>query len=361
MRSRLLIVLLAFAVVRLLTGLKQWRDSSSESSTELSLNLPSVQPAWPVVRGKVGSEEALWYVAFKHREGVQLCPLEPSDYGWCRELDALPMSELMQLDAGAWSSVSIFQLEERLDELVPPDAVALSSFVTRATKGSRLDPTTREFDRKVDSIAWSFQDKQGGFDDAQVRAWAAKNAKDDALYEAFTKHHAIGSCSMDAIPHITNVLFAELALARGDMPTFIDVQLRLLSGRYDRVAWSSFSDDSQSTRAERLVEAKVDVDALLLGLVVQHPGSKNATEGRIARAMWEVGRAEALLPRVEALATSRSLDAYDRYRATYVWLLLQLPDEESVKTRGAAVRARGEQLDLDALSRQLVARVTTSR
>lgn len=364
MRSRVLIVLLAFAVIRLLIGLEQLRDAPNALAPAVPVVIQSpVQPAWPVVRGRVGGKDPLWYVAFKHRDGVELCPLEPTDYGTCDELDALPMSELMTLDAGAWSSVSIFQLEERFDAVVPPDAVSLASYVTRATQGSRFDSSTRAFDRSIDSIAWGFQDKNGEYDDAAVRAWAAKNAKDDELYEGFTRHHATGSCSMDPIPHITNVLFAELALARGDTATFVDLQLRLMSGRYDRVAWSSFSDDSQPTRAERFAEVPgLDVDALLLGLVIQYPGSKNVGEQRIARAMKEAGRAEAMLPRLEALATSRTLDPYDRYRATNVWVALQAPEKKAskadVKRTTEAIRARAATLDLDALSRKLVQNVT---
>lgn len=356
MRSRLIIVSLAVAMVGLLFGLKLLLETPA---TDEETKPVERQAPWPVVRGSVGGEDPLWYVAFKRKEGVELCPLEPSNHSWCHDLDGMPMAELLTLDAGAWSRVSIFRLDERPDGEVPPEALALSAFVTRATADSRVTDS-REYDREIDAKAAAFcTNDRGDVDEDKLRAWTLANAKDDALFERFRRHHPIGTCSMDPIPHVTTVVFAELALARGDIPTFIDLQLRLLSGRHERVAWSSFSDDSQPTRAERFAAAKVDVDALLLGLVIQHPGSKSANEQRIARAMREAGRAEALLPRVEALVTMRNLDAYDRYRATSVWVLLQLHDEASMKN-APAVRARAAQLELDALSRSVVERMAPS-
>ena len=95
----------------------------------------------------------------------------------------------------------------------------------------------------------------------------------------------------------------------------------------------------------------MDLDELFLGLLIRHPGAKGSVDDwRLARAIRETGRTAVMLPQVEALATMSSLDAYNRFRATEVWLHLQVYDE-ATQPKLQAVKAAGTRLDLHPVAR----------
>ena len=307
--------------------------------------LPERVEAWPVVRGSIGGEPVIWHVAFSQGEGARLCPLQQSDLPGCRLLEGLPLAELRAMKPNTWAQHSTFFLTEPITEgTVPPDANAHSLALATMLAGSRAR-LPRE---NVEGAVTAELERPH---DAGLVAWAQAHRSDDALYEAFTRHLAMGECSADTGPQDTARLFAELALARGDRPTFIDLQIQLIRNSFERVAHSSLAEQGSATSATRLVEAGVDVDELFLGLLIQRPGSAAAVDDwRLARAIREAGRTDALLPRVEALATSGSLDPYNRFRATEVWLHLQVYDG-ATSGQLAAVKARAAKLELHPLAR----------
>ena len=308
-----------------------------------------------MVRGRIGGPVTLWFLAKPgwKDEGVELCALEPDDY-LCHDLEALPMSELRTMEPGTWSKASTFFLEERLEGSLSPEALAHTDFITRSIATTRARQKPLSESTKVYDAVMEFPelDRQKRFADKKLSAWVVKHRDDDALYDAFSHYRNLVPRARDISPYVEATLFAELALARGDLPTFVDMQIELINDEFAGRGWAnSFYNTPWATRAERLAAAKLDVDALLLALVIQHPRApRDIPAGRLALAMREAGRVEALLPRLEALATSPSLDPYNRFRATSVWLGLQLYDKKSYQ-KAPAVLAKAATLNLDAVSR----------
>ena len=317
--------------------------------------------AWPVVRGSVGGDPVLWHVAFEHGDGVQLCRLEEADVQVCQPLDGLPLADLRAMAPGTWAEGSTFWLAERLEGAVPTDALKLTSTMSALLVGSRAreeraanEPAVTEAVERVLPEDSRSEPMAEQVLDQELRTWAREHRHDDALFAAFARHRSVGMCSADTTPQRTTRLFAELASARGDLPTFVDLQVQLMANSFERVAWSSLAERGQPTGAQRLLEANVDVDALFLGLLIQHPGAvASLDDWRLARAIREAGRTEALLPRLQALATMESLDPYNRFRATEVWLHLQVYDERTLQNL-AAVQARAALLELDPISRRRI-------
>lgn len=329
--------------------------------------LEETAAAWPVVRGSIGGDPVRWYVAFERRKGVQLCELEPSDWPSCRELDGLSLAEVRTQPLQSWAEGSIFFLTERLESTVPARALKHSRSLGQLVAGSRAsqlgtehEPTVEAEVRKaIDAnLHPAHAEAEPKIDerefDAWTTAWALEHRGDDALFEAFTRHLSVGTCSYDDTPNRTARLFAELALARGDLPTFIDLHLRLMSSSFQRVAWSTWGEEAQPTYAQRLTVANVELDELFLGLLIRHPGASGSVNAwRLSRAIREAGHTQTVLPLVQALATDESLDAYNRFRATEVWLHLQVYDEATEKHR-AAVKTAAARLRLHPLSRMRV-------
>jgi hypothetical protein len=308
---------------------------------------PGVE-AWPVVRGSIGGDPLLWYVAFSADQGSTLCPLEESDWPGCRSLDGLSLSELKAMDAGVWSPHSTFFLTDRVLGTVPHALLADATYVESVVAGSKARARERWPDPDVSRVV----SELSPFD---YQRWAEAHRSDDAWYQRFQGHQAIGTCSMDDTPQRATRLFAELAFARQDFPTFVDLQLQLIENHFARVAWSSFAEERDQTFVTALFEHGVDVDRLLLGLVTQYPGTRSAPDDwRLARAIREARRTEALLPKLESLMTTPELDAYNRFRATEVWLHLQVFDEATRAESLEAVKARARTFALHPLSRSRI-------
>jgi hypothetical protein len=185
---------------------------------------------------------------------------------------------------------------------------------------------------------------------AKITEWARANRSDAALFERFRNFRPMGTCSMDTTPQKTARLFAELAFARGDLGRFLRLQINIMGDNFQRTAYSSYGEASHRTEAERLTSTGIDLDQFLLGLVVgTQTVNARIDTWRLARAIQEADRGAALLPKLEALATSPTLDAFNRLRATQTWFFVQA----RVEKEQAAAAASRKQLTEKALKLQL--------
>lgn len=191
-----------------------------------------------------------------------------------------------------------------------------------------------------------------------LEQWARAQKSDDALFERLRSYAPRGSCSMDTHPQEAARVFAELAYARGDLGRFLQLQVRIMGDRFDRTAWSSYGEAAHDTESGRLASTGIDVEQFILGL-----GVATQTEGpelgtwRQARAIQEAKLEKTMLPKLEALATSPKLDAYNRLLATQAWFFVQVRQERGMKgdaTRAEAL-ARAKKLDLHFLAREWLA------
>lgn len=321
------------------------KDGSDEASTPAPAAERTVR-AWPVVRGSNGGVTR-WSVGRTYKQRIEICPLDAADdyYVGCTD-SSMTIEEFATLP---FDLMKGYRVEERVVGNVPEAALKQAEFVTRVLAGSRAHrKPTVDVPQVHDAMSELFR---GRVDETKLAAWVEKHKSDDALYEALTHYWLLEPDAMDIMPFEAATLLAELALARGDVPTFVDMQVLLISDFFPN-DWARASAQGRPTRAERLAKVNIDVDALLLGLLFQYPGSPgDVPVGRLARAMRDAGRAEALLPKVEALATSQTLDSYNRFRATSVWLQLQLYDDKSDKNAPAVLR-KAATLNLDPLSRE---------
>lgn len=144
---------------------------------------------------------------------------------------------------------------------------------------------------------------------------------------------------------------------------FLQLQIAIMGDHFERTAWSSYGEASHRTEAERLISTGIDVDQFLLGLAVSTQASgANLGAWRLARAIQESGRVTSMLPKLEALASSPTLDAYNRLFATQVWFFVQAreeqtfrPDEEAraaMETRRKQLIARALNLPLHPIARE---------
>ena len=151
----------------------------------------------------------------------------------------------------SWTPSSTFQLKERLLGTVTPAALKHSSYVSQLTSGSRAPQKSTGYERQVLAEVEKFY--LAGTSDAGVRqqeanawiaAWAVEHRADDALFEAFIRHGPQAECQSGWDKRAAR-LFAELALAKGDRPTFVDMQIYLISTGYERVGWSSWAHEGR--------------------------------------------------------------------------------------------------------------------
>jgi hypothetical protein len=147
-------------------------------------------------------------------------------------------------------------------------------------------------------------------------------------------------------------VFAELAFARGDLGRFLQLQVRIMGDQFERTAWSSYGEAAHGTESERLLRTGIDLDQFLIGLGVARPGREEGLGAwRLARAINEAGRSEALLPKFQALAVDPKLDAYNRLRATQTWFFMQVRDEKDLRQKARdAVAAKALKLELHPLA-----------
>lgn len=158
-------------------------------------------------------------------------------------------------------------------------------------------------------------------DPKQLAAWARAEAKNDALYEQLRAYQPMGSCSMDTRPQDAARVFGELAYARGDLGRFLQLQLRIMGDRFDRVARSSYGEAAHATESARLASTGIDVETFLLGSLMAAPGRDDGLGAwRFARAVGELGNAAHVLPKLQRVVTAPSGNAFNRLSATKAWV-----------------------------------------
>lgn len=256
-----------------------------------------------------------------------------------------PTSELGDsFSAARWDRVArqvkvLQRLEEHVTE---PELVAWTYVSTLLESKGKLYADELGDDPSLEKLASDL----GYRPLAELETWAAANKGDEALFESLRHYRPMGTCSVDTAPQRTARLFAELAFARGDLGRFLQLQVRIMGDQFERTAWSTYGERGHDTEAERLLRpgTGIDLDTFFIGLGVAVPSrAEGLGSWRLARAINEAGRGEALLPKFEAMAVDPQLDAYNRLRATQTWLFLQVKDEEALQKKGgdaAVKRAR---------------------
>lgn len=241
---------------------------------------------------------------------------------------------------------------ERLSGTVSPDALVSVTYVrTLLAANGPLYADKPGRDGELRATIDKLSDDRAALD-----AWAKKHKSDDALFERLRAYRPMGTCSMDTHPQAAARVFAELAYARGDLGRFLQLQVRIMGDRFERTAWSSYGEAAHDTEVERLSSTGIDVERFLLGL-----GIATQNEGpelgpwRLARAIQEAKLEQTMLPKLEALATAPTLDAYNRLRATQAWFFVQVRQPRgmaAVEEDRTEVLARAKKLPLHPLARE---------
>ena len=334
-----------------------------------SLSKPLLARVEPFVWPKPKVFDSKWTEATAHDAGKTLLRLNvggkpqwyvvsPSeDYGAFR-LDQLTGDETRFTDSvtgkmlkvWSWERENTTELEvlERLNGTVTPDALVPWTHVnTLVESNGPLYADTMGDAPELRELVRSFRDAPEAEQLAKIVTWAKANKADAALFERFRSFRPRGSCSMDTMPQSAARVFGELAFARGDLGRFLQLQINIMGDNFERNAWSSYGEAAHRTEVERLVSTGIELDQFLLGLAVgtQDSGPRLGA-WRLARAIQEAGREATLLPKLEALATSPKLDAYNRLSATRAWFFVQVRDEaQSFKRDEKAEKARMAQRD----------------
>lgn len=369
---------LAFAII--LSG------SPGPISWPEALSKPLLAKVEPFVWPKPKTFDAQWAESLKHDAAKTLLQLpidgkarwylvSPSGgtYGAFR-LDRLVgrdtrftdsvSGQTIKLRAYGGEKESEVEVLERLESKVSHDALMPRTYVTTLLESNGpLYTSTAEGDERLRALVDSFESAPEAERLAKITQWAKDNRSDDGLFERFRDYRPMGSCSMDTTPQSTARVFAELAFARGDLGRFLQLQIAIMGDNFERTAWSSYGEASHRTEAERLTSTGIDVDQFLLGLAVStQANGANLGAWRLARAIQESGRGSSMLPKLEALASSPTLDAYNRLIATQVWFFVQAreeqtfrPDEKAraaMETRRKELIARALKLPLHPIARE---------
>ncbi len=171
-----------------------------------------------------------------------------------------------------------------------------------------------------------------------------------AALDLYRRFQPMGRCSMDTAPASTARAYADLCYQVGRMGCFLQLQVRIMGDRFQRVAWSSYGERAADTQSSALTDAGVDTRRFLLGLLLDYDTPLRAREGmnlwRLARSRKESGLD--FSSDLMALATDSSLDAANRHRAVVtLWLLKRRAEEQPVEAFAAVVKGQ----DLPAVSR----------
>lgn len=296
------------------------------------------------IDGKVG-----WYVVSKGHEKYGAFMLEELIGRDTRFADSVTGETLK---VWSWDKADATEVEvaERLEGKVTADALMPWTYVETIleSNGPLYAQMNDEFgseDRELRDLVQSFGRLPEAERLTKITEWAKANRADNSLFERFRNFRPMGTCSMDTTPQKTARLFAELAFARGDLGRFLRLQINIMGDNFRRTAYSSYGEASHHTEAERLTSTGIDLDQFLLGLVVDTQAvNARIDTWRLARAIQEVGRSATLLPKLEALATSPKLDAFNRLRATQTWFFVQARAEngwkrdEKAQAEAAALR-----------------------
>ncbi|AKT42122.1 hypothetical protein [Chondromyces crocatus] len=142
----------------------------------------------------------------------------------------------------------------------------------------------------------------------------------------YRDHPPVGRCSMDERPAQVARDHAELCYDLGKLGCFLQLQLRIMGDRFDRVAYSNYGEAAHGTEADRLEEVGLDLDRFFRGLLFRFSGMSRQEElsfHRLVRSIRESGRLPALVPQLVVLAEDPDLDDVNRLRATQVVAFLE--------------------------------------
>ncbi len=195
-----------------------------------------------------------------------------------------------------------------------------------------------------------------------VAEYLAGNGRLDQAVELYRRFAPIGRCSMDTGPAMAAQNYADACYARGNIGCFLQLQVRIMGDRFDRVAWSSYGERAASTHVQRLSDAGIDVRRFLRGLLLDFTvdGPKREWIGRwrLVRSMMESGMGDAFEKELTGLAVDGKLDDYNRLRATQALWLMWRRAADIGKDKAAL---RFAQLDLNPASERWITAVERLR
>lgn len=194
----------------------------------------------------------------------------------------------------------------------------------------------------------------------QIARFLSDHGQIAPAIQIYSRFQPIGRCSMDRAPAHTARAYAGLCYGAGRIGCFLQLQVRIMGDRFERMVWSSYGERAASTESRALVEAGVDARRFLRGLLFKYDAELRPREEmglwRLARSMHESGIDFA--DDLQALATHPQLDPVNRHRATQaLWLLWRRAQDLEEGT----VAARFSALDLLPVSAQWVADVQAAQ
>jgi len=155
----------------------------------------------------------------------------------------------------------------------------------------------------------------GGLVDA-----ATEMGAHDLVLAAHRRWRPMGRCSMDTYPATVASQYADACFAAGRTGCALQLHVRIMDDRHDRMIWSSYGEASHPTQVAALDSTGIDVPRFLRGLVLQYDTTTTRTVGistqRLGRAVHESVHREAMEGQLASWATDPTLDAYNRWMAT---------------------------------------------
>lgn len=167
----------------------------------------------------------------------------------------------------------------------------------------------------------------------EIKATLARGDKEGAI-ALFQGYRPMGHCSMDTHPAEVARQYAEACYDAGKLSCFLQLQIRIMGDQFDRVAYSSYGEESHETQSARLFDTGIDVPRFFRGLALHFTGVSrkgNLGSWRLARSAKESGKAATLAAAFVAMAQDQSLDDYNRLRATAIVANM---DEEKLLSEG---------------------------
>lgn len=207
---------------------------------------------------------------------------------------------------------------------------------------------------KIDLTTYGDHDHRLG----QIATFLAGQGRVDEALALYARFRPIGRCSMDTAPAETARAYADLCYGAGRIGCFLQLQVRIMGDRFNRVAWSSYGERAAQTESTALTDAGIDPRRFLLGLLVQFDDPRHARP-REEMNLWRLARSmhESKLdfvPDLERLARDAALDVVNRHRAAQTLWLLQ---RRARQTDADTVAAQLARLDLPPVTQAWVAAV----
>lgn len=151
--------------------------------------------------------------------------------------------------------------------------------------------------------------------------------EDELALELFRQYHPVGRCSRDSRPQKVAGDYASLCARLGDVNCYLQLRTRLLANQFPRLAWSSYGELAHRSGSAKLVEAPIDVERFLAGLLLRYSQtpdqSREIGARNTARAISQGGFGDDL-GWLQRMAEDDDLDGFNRLQATQVLYYLSL-------------------------------------